>query len=753
MLRTSDPISVGAAIPTAEANYVPSPNANETGYVFDGWYADAACTSTKYNFTTMPIDGITVYAKWVQIQYRVFFRPNVPEVDDQPGDVSWGAPGETTTMNFRVNYKGTVSTPTGILDGYEFGGWYTDDGTFQNYYNGEFELLTDDNTIPYDKTDSYNWTDGKDGSPMDKWGNVSNPGYNSDSETKEGNPVDRHWITRKLDLFAKWKALTIGAKGINVKYDATEEGTDAPLDSAFYEDNSRAYAQAASKPLDQTQYMFDCWHVMKYDYATDSYSDTGVTVLPGDDFTVLKANAKITDEDGNPVDPKAVTTGNTYVYTVLLQASYKPVLQPTPTYIDWYQNDKDPSELLHKDENVAINDGVKIYTLLDGESIPERAGYKFLGWAREEETEDGENLTTYYPGLTVDDLYLMYVEDSDPKDEVDDSCYKAKNESGQWVPVTEVAADEYKPYQAFYAVWEDEYFYVFHSSDCSVEKISFGDKRLTPVTNDNNVVTGFTFNIAYETKAGNIYGGYYKTYPGVTDDAVKQLTYAEKAPGDFTYGRAAATTNLWAAGPGSAYDGTVKDFWTGSDAYTVNGLAMTPEVNGVYYLKEVPDVYLTAAVYVVYDTVDTMTVNENEFNAVRKLFMMSCTDDANYNGVGFDVNVSGAPVPSGTSAMAESITIQKNGSTYETITAGSMLSGKEGRVFMRGATSLIVKDARYREIPYHITKDNVKVTSIRQLTVFIRNTYINLDPGWIQPGMTKLTLKNKAAAEESKVEP
>jgi hypothetical protein len=49
---------------------------------------------------------LTVYAKWRQIQYRVFLHPNA---DNDPS-LDWGS--ETQAMNFRVSYGGKISTPT-----------------------------------------------------------------------------------------------------------------------------------------------------------------------------------------------------------------------------------------------------------------------------------------------------------------------------------------------------------------------------------------------------------------------------------------------------------------------------------------------------------------------------------------------------------------------------------------------------------------------------------------------------------------
>ncbi len=54
------------------ASYKPTAPA---GYAFEGWYLDDACTQ-PYTFGTMPEGGVTVYAKWRLIQYRVFLHPN-----------------------------------------------------------------------------------------------------------------------------------------------------------------------------------------------------------------------------------------------------------------------------------------------------------------------------------------------------------------------------------------------------------------------------------------------------------------------------------------------------------------------------------------------------------------------------------------------------------------------------------------------------------------------------------------------------
>ena len=63
----------GTAVEAISANYgeaVTAPaNPNKTGYIFDGWYLG----DTKYEFTTMPAEDVTLTAKWTAEVYDVNF--------------------------------------------------------------------------------------------------------------------------------------------------------------------------------------------------------------------------------------------------------------------------------------------------------------------------------------------------------------------------------------------------------------------------------------------------------------------------------------------------------------------------------------------------------------------------------------------------------------------------------------------------------------------------------------------------------
>ncbi|SEO44881.1 Listeria/Bacterioides repeat-containing protein [Denitrobacterium detoxificans] len=408
-LGENDGISFGADLSSYNAggaNYF-APEC--TGYAFEGWYMDPECTQA-YNFTTMPEGGVTVYAKWRQVQYRVFLHPNAGTQQSDPS-LDWGSTSQS--MNFRVGYEGTVSLPnTALRDGYEFVGWYSDAACTKVF--NENTKLTDAIATDYNKLTDF--TD-----VMDQWGNGAT--YNSDITGFNGS--DRFWITKRVDVYAKWRAVLVGADGINVLYDAnTAEGGkqgSQPTDTSFYTEAAYVTAASAAQPADPTAKRFKCWVVQTWDEASQSYVDTDKMVLPGESFEIHQADARVVERSGStPEDPK-------YTYTVQLKAVYEDVEEKTPTHIDWYSNYGTENEgkgiLYHSDSDLSINEAVNI------QSAPTREGYTFMGWTKTRGgTEadflawDGEQYTT-----TVD---------------------------GETYVVTQVAADEKQPYEDLYAVWQ-----------------------------------------------------------------------------------------------------------------------------------------------------------------------------------------------------------------------------------------------------------------------------------------------------------
>jgi len=105
----------GSSIAPLTQDYLSSVSAPEiptkTGYSFVGWYSDSGLT-TPYAFTTMPVDGMTVYAKWEINDYTISFNSN----------------GGSTVAAITQDYLTTVVEPEEpAREGYLFEGWFSDE--------------------------------------------------------------------------------------------------------------------------------------------------------------------------------------------------------------------------------------------------------------------------------------------------------------------------------------------------------------------------------------------------------------------------------------------------------------------------------------------------------------------------------------------------------------------------------------------------------------------------------------------------
>ena len=84
----------------------------KTGYVFDGWYKDTACTQEwKFDSDTVSSD-MALYAKWTAAQYTVTFDANHGTLTGS----------DTKKITYDSTY-GELPVPT--RTGYVFDGWYT----------------------------------------------------------------------------------------------------------------------------------------------------------------------------------------------------------------------------------------------------------------------------------------------------------------------------------------------------------------------------------------------------------------------------------------------------------------------------------------------------------------------------------------------------------------------------------------------------------------------------------------------------
>jgi len=79
------------------------------GYSFVGWYSNSSLTGNIYEFTTVPAENITLYAKWSVNTYIISFNTN----------------GGDTMASQSYDYNETIITPDDpVRNGYTFIGWY-----------------------------------------------------------------------------------------------------------------------------------------------------------------------------------------------------------------------------------------------------------------------------------------------------------------------------------------------------------------------------------------------------------------------------------------------------------------------------------------------------------------------------------------------------------------------------------------------------------------------------------------------------
>ena len=723
-----------------KGSYIPTPNSAEKGFIFAGWYADAACTQ-EYVWTRMPKGGITVYAKWIQIQYRVFLHPNAETQQTNP-DLDWGNGSGKQAMNFRISYGKRVSTPTGTWTGglKEFVGWFTDEACVNEPFDGDAFALNESNvTAAYDKTAPENYTDGQkeDGTTVDidQWGNLpaNTTGINKD--------IPRDWITKKLDIYAKWRTVLVGAAGIDVRYladgfDATATGTtEVPVSGHFganestkvtydafkYLDTAKCVANPAPTPENSvddegvvTEYQFLYWVVQKWNgSAFEDVKDAKgnlVIVHPADTFEVLEEYAN-REQTGTDANNKPL-----YTYTVQLRAAYRPKDLASPTHIHWVANggtfDAAENELgggykgdryrdgtlatfYTREKNVYVQNGLAINEGVDIPEPPTREGYIFLGWGAmnlDEVKKTDTNNTVYYvdPYLDANDKELtvssfvtgdaetarlfIYHDDEGyyvPRSVTPDGTDAEGDDADEYVPAKQVAADEKLPYNVMYAVWGSANFYVFHSATGKLEAIDY--KAVRGLKEDGTFAEG-SYDLAAAVTEGYLYGGYYKAYGGlatatVTEGETQKIVPIteliaashEKNASVYKFKDSTVTTAWSTEGVSGkvtavfdcnteqnksltgfkAYDSTSLyidanakpkvRYWLRANACGYrddeadNGRELVPEPGVVYYLKEVPNMYLPNKI--------VLTKSHGQNGKILDAYMVTAVDDTNYSAV------------------------------------------------------------------------------------------------------------------------
>lgn len=275
------------------------------------------------------------------------------------------------------------------------------------------------------------------------------------------------------------------------------------------------------------------------------------------------------------------------------------------------------------------------------------------------------------------------------------------NEEGNKVTGTIEAAN--KAYTLTNTNKYNGYFYVYHSSNNQVEKVSITDPR----------VENGKFDLTKEISSGYLYGGYFKAYGQTTstNDQIKALTYTDGKAKDPN---------------GTAYTGKKATAWKSAKAYKVNGQKdFAPEVNQVYYLKEVPNTYFRPRMEVIYDT-------RKSTQPVTDLYLFTATDDANYNSVSLS--------PVGDTELYARATIKNyDGTVKRYLTAkGEFKTLPRGYIALINVKDKVKSQTDFEFTPKFETLDGVEVNGVVKRTVAFGNGNFNPDSNGdsVAPGLS-----------------
>ena len=402
-----------------------------------------------------------------------------------------------------------------------------------------------------------------------------------------------------------------------------------------------------------------------------------------------------TAQDGTGTAPVAATANaeywaiyekvGVYTYTMYLYAVYGRANTTGLTHIFWYANngtaDNNGGGVRHEDNGLDINSNTDIptpanftYTVANRDETTQTltglsyVGHTFLGWARVRNTDDNDGMA--HPEFnSVDDCWLIwhdngdgtgyYTVNPDHNNESSDTSVDPNTHVGA------VAADEMHPYHDLYAVWESHVFYVYHSSNGLLQ--AFTLPTGTGGTSGTSSMIG-TFDITKLVSDGYLYGGYYKTYGGVNmtelQKVARTIGYSTWTAGDLvsstwselynieTEDNAQVNFDEYTGESLTSEKNNGKKFWTKGNAYNadnleglpsgftaddVNGETMKPVGDAIYYLKEVPELYLHSYYAYVYGIEKPTNDNPNPEDAlsIDAVYLLTAVDDNNYKTIGF----------------------------------------------------------------------------------------------------------------------
>lgn len=676
--------------------------------IFQGWYDNAACEGEPFSFNKkMPASDIVLYAKWSKVEYLVQIDPRGGEIRPEVSEVTytWLKYGEKLReYNIRRDfveapddYTGTKYYYVSILASDDPNAW-ADSGAYwsgdrKGFYAKEEDLASLEAFVAAYPSYAGDYAASNYALLMahksdtvympattnDNWAFVGWYKATVDPETHELTDTNELYtfsddITGPTAIYAKWRRsglFTVQYHGENGTVQGQMNGSLVVADES-YADAAKtkiAYAPDLITSTDGKRYVFVGWKLA--DPHGFSATAPGSATLVGDLYE---------QGDEFTIDAEYADSGHfIHLVAVYELAEVNPDTLPvtTVTFDPNFPTGATGTGEITKIEGVPLNTAIDLsktsFTIsLAGQDDREvtipvftAVGYSLIGWNDDETAADAG--TVKYKTTDV-----IGVDNADP-----------------------VA-------NTLYAVWE-AVFYVFHSSDGTVDKV-----LLSSLSDGKYDLTG-------TVKSGNRYGGYYQGYFTVTDE--QAIDAAEKGT--------AATTEIY---NGSALyksvDGKNVRFWTKGKANRTAGDDLTPKAGDIYYVKEVPEAYLTSYLQYIY--------NWKTDKKITNLYFVTTTDDTYYDSTWFTIKVGeGKEVKLDNVQLASKFVINRetdaDGSTVVTdttviaTTVNSALSRGYVGVYDAGST-YITAGTTFTITPHWKTLDGITVDGTSQTYTFGNGT-------------------------------
>ena len=353
--------------------------------------------------------------------------------------------------------------------------------------------------------------------------------------------------------------------------------------------------------------------------------------------------------------------------------------------------------IMDKDGQFVVNDAD--HTYVEGAEQEAGASYYHMASGAEVTLKIQAGWNVRFTNMPNDTQY-EFTETAQPDGFVFKSV-EAKADNGGasgTVADTKVSGTIDKPNNVYTATFTNKFlgfFYVYHSSDLTVERF--------PMAVDGVAYSAEkTFNLYELAKADTLYGGYYSEYAGRDKDFdVTAQDYSAEVKD--------------AKGTAYSYQ-AIKDgiVWSWADGYDVDAREMVPVSNAVYYLKEVPNGYLKPYTHFTYF---------KESKNIATLYTITDSDDLMYTSAGFLVKTDDLPA-----IMVESMTItaQNNSASTLTLTADKVFKSKGVLKGWLGYADITeYKGAETTIVQYWVTKDGITTYGDTQRTLTFTGTTIS----------------------------